>query len=183
MKIYLILAFFAVLSYSDNLRTECSACKPETSKLISAVKAGFPVTFSSVWRSDHDAYRLDEVRVSGEPKANVGAWCSAVLDTNQWIQVSSLEPKYWTGVTTQGRSDPYDCKQWVKKYTVKYTLDGENWYLADDGKVFNGNSDETTKVTNEFCEPIYARTIRICPQEWNEHISMRFEAYFMNDTL
>lgn len=97
--------------------------------------------------------------------------------------MSSLEPKYWTGVATQGRGDGAKLNEWVKSFTVQYTLDGETWYLADNGKIFNGNFDENTKVNNDFCNPIYARTIRICPQEWNNYMAMRFDAYFINDKL
>ena len=71
MKVYLILAFFAVLWYSNNSATECSTCKPDKSKLISVVKAGFPVAFSSMRRSDFDAYRLDEVRRRIDPDSRI----------------------------------------------------------------------------------------------------------------
>lgn len=162
--------------YTGSFRGKTPSSDPEGLSIVSAVKAGYPVTFSSMWNPSHVHYRLDDV--GGETGSKVGAWCAAVLDTNQWIQVSSLEPKYWIGVTTQGRED---CSQWVTKYTVHYTLDGEDWCIADRGRVFNGNTDQTTKVDYEFSEPIYARTIRIVPQAWNGHISMRFEAYFKEE--
>ena len=177
--IYLLLTCFLLSSNAigaGSLRGKDPSSDPEGPRLVSAVKAGFPVTFSSMWNPSHVHYRLDDLGT--ENGAKVGAWCAAVLDTNQWIQLSSLEPKYWVGVTTQGRED---SPQWVTKYTVHYTMDGEDWYIAERGRVFKGNVDQTTKVDYEFSEPIYARTIRIVPQAWNNHISLRFEAYFMED--
>ena len=56
-----------------------------------------------------------------------------------------------------------------------------NWSLADGAREFNGNSDRETKVKNEFLYPFRARTIRICPTEWQTYVSMRFEAYFLDE--
>ena len=46
---------------------------------------------------------------------------------------------------------------------VEYTNDGETWYAVDDGKIFNGNSDRNTKVTNMFDSPVTAITLKIRP--------------------
>ncbi len=59
-----------------------------------------------------------------------------------------------------------------------YTLDGTTWYHYNSGQEFQGNSDKDTIVSHNFSTPFKARAVRVCPTDWNEHISMRFEIYF-----
>ncbi len=59
-----------------------------------------------------------------------------------------------------------------------YTNDGMNWIYYNHGLEFIGNSDLSTIVTHEFSTPFKARAVRICPTDWNNHISMRVEVYF-----
>ncbi|CAH1779438.1 unnamed protein product [Owenia fusiformis] len=75
---------------------------------------------------------------------------------NQWIQVDLGEVMLVTGVVTQGRADE---PQWVK--TTMETL--------------TGNSNSDTHVTNGMDPPLNARYVRIKPQSWEEHISLRFD--------
>lgn len=58
------------------------------------------------------------------------------------------------------------------KYIVKYSLDGINWKLADQGRLFTGNSDkEKDKVVkNSFNTPFSARCVQIYPTKWKGHI-------------
>ena len=42
---------------------------------------------------------------------------------------------------------------------------------------FAGNKDQDSVVYHEFNPPIMARFIRLLPQEWVGHISMRVELY------
>ncbi|XP_071496805.1 lactadherin-like [Diadema antillarum] len=42
-------------------------------------------------------------------------------------------------------------------------------------KVFAGNSDRSSLVTNEFVPALTARFVRLLPQSWHQDISMRFE--------
>jgi hypothetical protein len=44
-------------------------------------------------------------------------------------------------------------------------------------QVFIGNSDTDTKVNHKLEPPIEARFIRLLPQTWNEHVSLRWELY------
>ena len=45
--------------------------------------------------------------------------------------------------------------------------------------MFVGNSDNKTKIRNNFEKGVMARTIRICPVKWHKHISVRLEAIFI----
>ena len=57
-------------------------------------------------------------------------------------------------------------------------MDGKVWKAVDQAIIFQGNTDQKTKVTNRFQEPVRARALRIKPLNWYNNIGMRFEAYF-----
>ncbi|XP_071959441.1 uncharacterized protein [Antedon mediterranea] len=105
-----------------------------------------------------------------------GAWSSGVLDNNQWLQVDLGSLTKVTGVITQGRPT---FSQWVTFFSILYSFDGSTFIEildeSDNVKVFTGNVDISSLVTNLFDVPIYAQFIRIQPLGWNVHISMRFE--------
>ena len=73
----------------------------------------------------------------------------------------SSVPRYWTSVIIQGR---HNSDTWVTSLKISYTINGKKWYpIEDDGKVYEGNTDRTSKVRIAFPKPTYARTIRIHP--------------------
>ena len=96
-------------------------------------------------------------------------WCSLHVSVGQWIQLDNGKIGSISGVITQGRGN-YD--QWVKSFKVKYKDESGSWWDVD-GKTFPGNSDRNTKVTTTFSKPVRARYIRIYPQTWHGHISIR----------
>ncbi|XP_072040611.1 lactadherin-like [Amphiura filiformis] len=101
------------------------------------------------------------------------AWSDHTLNQNQYIQVVLNQQQYVTGVITQGKNDA-----WVKKYKVEFTSDDVNWqFVSDDGtpKIFAGNTDIDTAVTNIFPESIIASIVRLRPTEWHHTIHVRME--------
>ncbi len=92
------------------------------------------------------------------------------------MQISSIKPEMWIAVITQGRPN---WKQWVEEYQVSYTMNGVDWSYVDGGKKFTANKDLNSKVRNNFENAVYARSIRIHPTKWFGHISMRFDAIFI----
>ena len=106
-----------------------------------------------------------------------GGWCSTGNAIGSWIQLDNGKIGSISGVITQGRKD-YD--QWVKSFKVKYKDGSGSWWDVD-GKTFPGNKDRNSKVTTTFSKPVRARYIRIYPQEWHGHISMRADM-FAGDT-
>lgn len=61
--------------------------------------------------------RLHFYAVSGRN----GAWIPKTQDHNQWLQVDFGGETLITRIATQGRQD---ANQWVKEYTLRYSLDG-----------------------------------------------------------
>ena len=60
-------------------------------------------------------------------------------------------------------------------------LNGKIWMNVENGKVFEANIDTNSKVRIDFNQPVYARALRIYPQSWNTHMSMRFDAIYLDD--
>ncbi|TNV75373.1 hypothetical protein FGO68_gene11368 [Halteria grandinella] len=108
-------------------------------------------------------------------RAAAGAWAAGSNDPDQWIGVCLGSPKKVVKVALQGRSEN---NQRVTQFRVKYSQDGLAWHFADDETFFEGAKDANTVVTHYFKKPFVARSVRINPTAWNEHISLRFEVYF-----
>ena len=98
-----------------------------------------------------------------------GGWCASANSVGQWIQLDNGKVGSISGIVTQGRKD---AAQWVKSFKVKYKDESGSWWDID-GKTFPGNVDKSSKVITTFSKPVRARYIRIYPQTWNGHMSMR----------
>jgi len=103
------------------------------------------------------------------PPYRVGEWLQVDLESNRRI----------FGVATQG--DP-GYSNYATTYVITYKRDGQQsfqTYTDDKGnaKTFNGNVDNDSVVKNNFEVPFTARYIRILPQKWQNHPSLRWELY------
>nr|CAB3263787.1 lactadherin-like [Phallusia mammillata] len=137
------------------------------------------ITASSYFRSDvEEAYsqkwgRLDQAYV---PHVSVGSWAAATNNVNEWIQVTLENATTITGVITQGRAN---LKEWVREFKVSYFDSDHTWKNVNDSsgttKLFSGNWDQKSPVTNMFHQPIVAHKLRIYPTKFNNHISLRHE--------
>jgi hypothetical protein len=122
---------------------------------------------STVWGDRGLNYQLKDC---GNSMIDSSAgWCSKENNVGQWIQLDNGKVGSISGVITQGRKN---AGQWVKSFKVKYKDESGSWWDID-GKTFPGNVDKNSKVTTTFSKPVRARYIRIYPQTWNSHISMR----------
>ncbi|XP_031562905.1 uncharacterized protein LOC116298543 [Actinia tenebrosa] len=127
---------------------------------------------SSTFDANHSPSRarLGTVRQG----AKRGAWSAKTNDAGQWIQVDIGRVVKVTRIATQGRQD---YNQWVKTYTVQYSMDGGHFEDYQGGRVLKGNSDRNSIVGHILEPAIIARYIRIRPKSWYGHVSMRFEIY------
>ena len=130
---------------------------------------------SSVWGSRGLNYKLQACGNSTIDSG--GGWCSAHNKVGQWIQLDNGKLGSISGVITQGRKG---SDQWVESFRVKYKDQNGSWWDID-GKTFPGNKDRNSKVTTTFSKPVRARYIRIYPQKWHKHMSMRVDM-FAGDT-
>nr|XP_054771623.1 retinoschisin-like [Lytechinus pictus] len=137
------------------------------------------LTASSEWNADHSARRarLNLLRVN----LLRGAWSAKENKLGEWIQVDLSVTYLIVGVAIQGRDD---IDQWVTSFKVNCSLDGVSFDTVQDPntnpaseKVFTGNSDRYTVVNNTLPVPQVCRYVRLVPQTWHEHISLRMEIY------
>ncbi|KAL9982722.1 hypothetical protein ACROYT_G004805 [Oculina patagonica] len=129
------------------------------------------ITASSKWDNYHgpERGRLNTV-LSGYYK---GAWSAKHRVVGEWIQINLRKITKITAIATQGRQG---TDQWVTSYRVCYgqKLDG---FCEPLDQEFVGNTDRNTVVSRTLTTPIYARFVRILPQTWYVHNSMRLELY------
>ena len=124
---------------------------------------------SSVWDALGLNYKLQSCGNSMIDSS--GGWCSGDNSVGQWIQLDNGKIGSISGIVTQGRND---AAQWVKSFKVKYKDESGSWWDID-GKTFPGNVQGGSKHTTTFSKPVRARYIRIYPQTWNIHMSMRVD--------
>jgi len=147
---------------------------PDQELIIDLPDSAF--TASSYWSNDINGYGPGNARFD---KMNTFSnWSSAVNNPNQWLQVDLGKKAIVRAIATKGRAK--NNAQWVTSYKLDYSGDGVNWVTyAQNGAVhvFKGNSDKTSEVRHNLLQPFNARFLRFCPVTWNEHITMRVEAY------
>ena len=136
-----------------------------------ALKADATITAATCWTGcvggNHESWR-GRLFNNGP---GVLCWASGdnIIGSNYLqFDLGSILPI--NGVATQGRGD---FSQFVQTYTVEYSSDGTNW-LSVPG-TFTGNSDQNTVVSNLFAQAVKGRYVRIFPQSFSGHMSMRAE--------
>ena len=109
--------------------------------------------------------------VSGWPSYSA-AWCPAYARASEYLEIQFAQKHVIVAVETQGR---YNTGQWVKRYSLAFSVDGTSWEPYDE--VLPGNTDETSIVRNDLAEPLVALHFRIHPEEWHAWPSLRLELY------
>ncbi|XP_075969965.1 hemolectin isoform X2 [Anticarsia gemmatalis] len=101
-------------------------------------------------------------------------WRPLYSTPGEWIMFNFTSPRNITGVTTKG-----GVKGWVSAYKILYTSDLTTFNPVVDSsgsdKVFAGNYDKDTAVTNEFRPPIHAQYFKVLPLKWKDNIEMKIE--------
>ncbi|RMX49764.1 hypothetical protein pdam_00019767 [Pocillopora damicornis] len=104
-------------------------------------------------------------------------WYALPNDLSPWIQVDLGKPRWLKGLATQGKR----FTVFVKTYKVAYSLDAVSWRIYHGNgtrdKVFYGNTDPYTVVTNILVKPVYTRFVRVYPLSWNDAIVLKLEFY------
>ncbi|XP_068736770.1 EGF-like repeat and discoidin I-like domain-containing protein 3 [Montipora capricornis] len=133
---------------------------------------------SSQWDSNH-AFSQGKLNHQ-ETREKAGAWVALQNNSSQWLQVDLGSQKRVRTLATQGRNYSLDWPgyhaQWVTKYKLQYSNDGEDFqYYQEQGvaKEFAGNIDRDTEVHHDLNPLISARYFRFQPTSWHGHISMR----------
>ena len=136
-----------------------------------------PETFLTASSVFTDEYLLEYSLLNNE--AGAGSWSSATRVVGEWIQVDLQVFKVIVKVATQGRHLSSD-EQFVTSYKLQTSLLGTEFdtILNADGSenIFTANTDINTVV--EHClDFVQAQYVRLSPQTWHLHISLRWEVY------
>ena len=127
---------------------------PESMRSASSVRSGEAIGVG------HGRGRIDSPQ----------GWSAQNNTIGEWYQIDNGKIANITGVVIQGRKN---ADQWVTTFRVKYRGSGETWSDMDSGAIYTGNADRDTKVEVTFTTPVNARYIRIYPETWNGHMSLR----------
>ena len=126
---------------------------------------------SSVWNDDaigtgHGRGRLDSEQ----------AWSAKNNVIGEWYQINYDRVAMISGISIQTRNTGIHDKQRVESFKVKAKGMSGTWEDVDGGKIYTGNT-SGTQVNVFFDTPVEARYIRIYPQTWNSHMSLRAGIY------
>ncbi|XP_072022959.1 lactadherin-like, partial [Amphiura filiformis] len=115
----------------------------------------------------YDANKASDGRLNN----NVGFWNKG---QSTWMQVYLGLTTTLAGLVIQGKDS-----NWVTSYYVQKQSFGGLQYLTHDSndsmKLFLGNTDGTTPVTNIFDSPIETILVRVEPHKWNGECQLRLE--------
>ena len=138
-------------------------------------------TSSGPWKM---AKGRDTMKNHNTGRLDGNLWASDWNEVGKWYQMANGKLAKVVGVAIKGRKSGADKSwgpQFVKTFKVKYYDNGE-WKDVDGGATFTGNTDHDTQVDVNFATPVTTRYIRIYPQTWNKHMSLR-SGLITNDTV
>ncbi|XP_068694508.1 uncharacterized protein [Montipora foliosa] len=165
-----------------SMRVEVYGCKQACQSALGVQSGAITdnqMSASSEWDLNHAD---SQGRLFFESTTKADSWSAKRNDANQWLQIDLGVYSRVTRVASQGR---HDHPQWVTKYKLQYSNDGNTFfYYVEAGqtahKEFPGNKDQHTVVFHELRPTVTARFIRFRPVKWHGHISMRVEIYGCN---
>ena len=99
------------------------------------------------------------------------------LEKHFFLKVDFEDMRYLSGIKMQGF---YNKPFWVEAFKVRYSTDGHVWNTVREkhstlDRIFVGNFDSGTVLTQYFDSLIFARYIRVHPTKWHQSIGLRFE--------
>ncbi|XP_038062002.1 lactadherin-like [Patiria miniata] len=110
-------------------------------------------------------------------RLNSGGLWKPSSSADSWIEVNLAKITVVSGVITKSRPPSIG---WVTEYKVAYKKEPASEYehVTDANgnvKVFMGNTDHDTPVTNMFGESVVATVVRIEPSEWHVQVRLQLE--------
>ena len=113
--------------------------------------------------TSHGAGRLDSNR----------AWSADTNAVGKWYELDNGSATNVSGVAIKGRPDGQWRNQYVTSFKAQYKDSAGTWKDVDGGYVFEGTQQGDSQANVFFKAPINTSAIRIYPQTWNAHMSMR----------
>lgn len=154
----------AKLAFSSNTSKWIASTSMNANPLIESINNSQNWSWSNVY--NNDAYGISH----GIPWIDGSQAWSAGNPNNgtDYLQYDLLSPRWVQGIITQGRAN---MAQWVTSAKVETSIDNVNWATASTELILN--SDQITKVYNNFPKVMFARYVRVIPITVNSYASMR----------
>jgi hypothetical protein len=139
-------------------------------------------SYSSVYANDapgtgHARSMLDSEHAwsaVSDAESTADGWSASTNTVGQYMTISLGSVQTVKGVVTQGRNYfQFGASQWVSSYKVQTSPDCSVYSDVDGGRVFSGNAEGYSKVPNFFSAAVQASCVRLLPQSWVNHITMR----------
>jgi hypothetical protein len=107
-------------------------------------------------------------------------WAALYNDANQWITLNYDEPAYIKGVVIQPRAN--SGNQWVTKVHVETSLTGAApWTRVLSDVTLGTNITDDARVL--FPTSVFAKSVKVIPVTWTNHITMRLGALVKPNNL
>lgn len=100
-------------------------------------------------------------------------WTAANKAAGEWVQLDLGAQTAVVGVALQGRAD---ADEWVTKFTVRLSVDGENFVDLPREFEYDGSKNRETVGRVLFGREVRARYVRIVAQEFFGRASLRVDA-------
>lgn len=101
-------------------------------------------------------------------------WSAGTANSGtDFLQYDLKSPRWVQGIISQGRAN---AAQWVTTAKVDVSLDNVNWVPVSSSTgslTFTMNSDQTTKIYNNFSNVMFARYVRVTPLSSYVYSTMR----------
>ena len=166
------------IDYLEKHKTKCTNFKYEVEGAnATRILKDTPETSrsaSSIWDDAAIGEALGRGRLDSEQ-----SWSAGTNTVGEWYQIDNIRVAIISGIAIKGRKE---WDQWVKKFKVKVKGVSGTWEDVDGGKIYTGNTDRDTRVDVIFDTPVEGRYVRIYPETWNGHMSMRADIY-VGDTV
>ncbi len=97
-------------------------------------------------------------------------WAAGANNTSQSITLNYDEPAYIKGIVVQPRAASFG--QWVTKADIQTSLTGSApWVTVLSNVNINSSIADDNRI--DFPSPVFAKSVKVIPTLWNNHITMR----------
>ena len=103
-------------------------------------------------------------------------WSTKNKVIGEWYQINNNRVAIISGISIHTRKDYSYNTQRVESFKVKSKGVSGPWEDVDGGKIYTGNT-SGTQVNVFFDTPVESRFIRIYPQTWTNHMSLRADIF------
>ncbi|XP_022083730.1 lactadherin-like isoform X2 [Acanthaster planci] len=166
-----------IQDYFKCSRTEAGPTEPETTTVGCSTPRPLGMEDGTIPDERISASSYKGPSGSSDARLNSNWRWTPLSNERSWIEVDLAVSTLVSGVITQGGPGGM---RYVKRYLVSYQRQhsSDRVHVTDgngEAKVFTGNSDGNTPVTNTFKASVLATTVRIEPTEWHHNVGLRFE--------